>query len=39
VYLARKYDMQITYLKGSMEIAEQSYLAARNNTINKESGI
>jgi hypothetical protein len=31
--------MQITHLKGSMEIAEQSYLAARNNTITKESGI
>jgi Protein of unknown function (DUF1638) len=27
---ARKYDMKITDLKGSMEIAEQSYLAARN---------
>jgi hypothetical protein len=27
---ARKYDMKITDLKGSIEIAEQSYLAARN---------
>lgn len=33
---ARKYDMQITHLMGSMEIAEQSYLAARNNKIKKE---
>ena len=30
---ARKYDMKITDLKGSMEIAEQSYLAARNGMI------
>jgi len=27
---ARKFDMKITNLKGSMEIAEQSYFAARN---------
>ncbi len=35
---ARKYDMKITDLKGSMEIAEQSYLAARNGTTKKQSG-
>lgn len=34
---ARKYDMKITDLKGSMEIAEQSYLAARNGTTKKQS--
>jgi hypothetical protein len=28
---ARKFAMKITNLKGSMEIAEQSYFAARNN--------
>jgi hypothetical protein len=32
---ASKYDMQITHLKGSMEIAEQSYLSARNSTTKK----
>jgi hypothetical protein len=35
---ASKYDMQITHLKGSLEIAEQSYLAARNSTTKKQSG-
>lgn len=35
---ASKYDMKITHLKGSMEIAEQSYLAARNNVTKKLSG-
>lgn len=34
---ASKYDMKIAYLKGSMEIAEQSYLAARNSTTKKAS--
>ncbi len=33
---ASKFDMKITDLKGSMEIAEQSYLTARNDII-KES--
>jgi hypothetical protein len=32
---ARKYDMKITDLKGSVEIAEQSYLAARNAVTGK----
>jgi hypothetical protein len=35
---ASKYDMKITHLKGSMEIAEQSYLVARNGTTKKQSG-
>ena len=35
---ARKYDMKITDLKGSKEIAEQSYLAARNGATKKQSG-
>ena len=30
---ARKFDMKITDLEGSVEIAERSYLAARNNDI------
>jgi hypothetical protein len=30
---ACKYDMKITYLRGSMEIAEKSYLAARSAVI------
>jgi hypothetical protein len=34
---ASKYDMKITHLRGSMEIAEQSYQAARNATIKKQS--
>lgn len=36
---ASKYDMKITHIKGSMEIAEQSYLAARNSITKKQSGI
>ncbi|MDQ1253563.1 MAG: hypothetical protein QG646_2735 [Euryarchaeota archaeon] len=32
---ARKYDMKITNLKGSIEIAEQSYLAAKNTVTGK----
>jgi hypothetical protein len=35
---ACRYDMKIADLKGSVEIAEQSYLAARNVTIKKQSG-
>ena len=32
---ARKFDMKITNLKGSMEIAEKSYFAARNKITKK----
>jgi len=32
---ARKFEMKIICLKGNMEIAEQSYLAARNSTTGK----
>ena len=35
---ANKYDMNITHLKGSIEIAEQSYKTARNGTAKKQAG-